>query len=1151
MSQQNKQQLKATNSANFPNNNSAFITPEKLRDFNNDIIDSVALDVDSQLSGSVVISGSLSVTGAITGDISASTDWSTITNKPSGIVSGSSQVTIGDTTGNLSGTRITGTVANATSASYAITASHALNAGASDWNDIENKPSGLVSGSSQVDYTQITNVPNGIISGSSQVSYPDLSNIPSGLVSSSQQVSDITGSSLVTSSVVDATITFTKGDSSTFDITVDNVVDSTYSQNTITTGKNLEATEIQKGTPLYFTGSGTQGNLVGVYKADAGNPARMPAGGVAGETLAAGAEGIVLLDGYIGGVNTSEFQSGDLVYVAVGGGYTNQKPTGSTNQIQYLGNVEKSAINGSGVINMMGEAHSIPNIQQGNIWIGDANGVAQSYSTSSINFALTDTNNSFTGNQTFNDITVNGTGSFAYIQSVTGSAKIIGDAYIVLNNDTPTERYAGIKVYDSGSADTTASFEFDGSTNDWFYQYSDDGGVTTEHGVALFGPEYSSKGTPTYLTNNTIPKGDGGHHLNNSNITDNGSTITLGSNTDVQGNITVTGSVSILGNLNDKVSLGDNTQVDLFQLQDPAVTSGSTYNVHSVGYQNYPSYGVAYEDAFAIEYADSNSFNHYSGLYMNGGNFTLNLSPSGSAIGKIKGSLRIRENFDGEGGATTELWGAILKLDAIGSGNLDIGTNTFTHNINIGTNNTSAQTPIQIDIAGTTQFTGSTSFTGSFGVDLDDLGNNSQTDLFKIANAESNGNSYTIITNGYQNYPGFGSQYEDTYAVEFADSSGFNYSNGLYLNGGNTTMNLTVSGSPSVSATMRMRDNGDGTANTTIFGSEVDVSAIGGGTLKLGDNGNTNTINIGNNSSITISGSISQKGDSVIDGKVTQTFGAPANNTQIDLVTITGSTDNDGRTYDIFTAGVQDYPSFGASYGDAYVIEKYNNSNYNFGSSMLVSGPRAQLSMQVSGSGNIAVVGARENGTLAQALVSGDETLIIASNGKNTISGSVDMNSTLTASLQEGYVWVGGSGDRSVLLETSSLGGDSFPYTGDAQITGSLGVTKAIGGGLHTLSITSNTASIDLTDSNTYELTLVSSADTHLDVSTFGEDAQSINILVKQPSSGNTGSISFSDDFKFGQGYSYTPTPSNSSEDMLSFLRVGSYLYGTYINNFN
>ena len=155
------------------------------------------------------------------------------------------------------------------------------------------------------------------------------------------------------------------------------------------------------------------------------------------------------------------------------------------------------------------------------------------------------------GTKTFTDIVVNGTGSFAYFVSTESELNIIGQSFIVLNNDTPTERYAGLAVYDSGSADTTASFQFDGQTNDWFYEYSDDGGVTTDHGAALFGPAYSTKGSPTYPTNNTIQKGNGGHHLLDSNITDDGSTITLGSNTYINGALSVSGSLlqTAAGNL--------------------------------------------------------------------------------------------------------------------------------------------------------------------------------------------------------------------------------------------------------------------------------------------------------------------------------------------------------------------------------------------------------------------------------------------------------------------------------------------------------------------------------------------------------------------------------------------------------------------------
>jgi hypothetical protein len=142
------------------------------------------------------------------------------------------------------------------------------------------------------------------------------------------------------------------------------------------------------------------------------------------------------------------------------------------------------------------------------------------------NVAFLDQNNTFTGtNQTFTNIIVNGTGSFSYFESVTGSAKIIGDAYIILNNNTPAERYAGVVVQDSGSAGVTASLEFDGQTNDWFYEYSDDGGATTDHGVVLFGPEYNTKGSPTYPTSNRLVKGNGDHHIVDSSITDNGTTV--------------------------------------------------------------------------------------------------------------------------------------------------------------------------------------------------------------------------------------------------------------------------------------------------------------------------------------------------------------------------------------------------------------------------------------------------------------------------------------------------------------------------------------------------------------------------------------------------------------------------------------------------
>jgi hypothetical protein len=138
--------------------------------------------------------------------------------------------------------------------------------------------------------------------------------------------------------------------------------------------KNREATTILKGTPCYITASNTSGNIAGILRADANNPARMPAACVAFEDILADAEGTAILAGFINEVNTNGFTSGQAVYVAVGGGYTNIRPTGSA-LVQPLGYIEKVGVNGSGVVQGPGHHYILPNITANHIWVGGANGV--------------------------------------------------------------------------------------------------------------------------------------------------------------------------------------------------------------------------------------------------------------------------------------------------------------------------------------------------------------------------------------------------------------------------------------------------------------------------------------------------------------------------------------------------------------------------------------------------------------------------------------------------------------------------------------------------------------------------------------------------------------------------------------------------------
>jgi hypothetical protein len=60
-----------------------------------------------------------------------------------------------------------------------------------------------------------------------------------------------------------------------------------------------------------------------------------------------------------------------------------------------------------------------------------------------------------------------------------------------------------------------------------------------------------------------------------------------------------------------------------------------------------------------------------------------------------------------------------------------------------------------------------------------------------------------------------------------------------------------------------------------------------------------------------------------------------------------------------------------------------------------------------------------------------------ATTGSNTFTGNQNIEGSLTASLQEGYVWAGGAGNISTLVATSSFGGGGSIDTGSFATTGS------------------------------------------------------------------------------------------------------------------
>ena len=253
------------------------------------------------------------------------------------------------------------------SASYAVSSSHSERADTADIADVASYVSGAnvdgaVALATTASYVEGANV-DGAVALSTTASYVEGSNVD-GIVANATTASYALSASLAENALSSSV--------------------SIYSLNTTVVGKNVSGGTIEKGTPLFFTGSGVAGNVVGLIPADAGDATLMPAGGIAGEQILDEEEGVILLDGFINGVDTSLFLTGEEIYVGVGGGYTNEAPTGSANLIQKLGNVERvDPTNGSGVIHGPSAARSLPNILEGYAWVGNSDDVPVAVATSS------------------------------------------------------------------------------------------------------------------------------------------------------------------------------------------------------------------------------------------------------------------------------------------------------------------------------------------------------------------------------------------------------------------------------------------------------------------------------------------------------------------------------------------------------------------------------------------------------------------------------------------------------------------------------------------------------------------------------------------------------------------------------------------------
>ena len=127
------------------------------------------------------------------------------------------------------------------------------------------------------------------------------------------------------------------------------------------------------------------------------------------------------------------------------------------------------------------------------------------------------------------------------------------------------------------------------------------------------------------------------------------------------------------------------------------------------------------------------------------------------------------------------------------------------------------------------------------------------------------------------------------------------------------------------------------------------------------------------------------------------------------------------------------------------------------------------------------------------------------------------------------------------------------PFSKPVGVTdsGSLTVSGSMTGVVVSMSIASTTASMDARLSNFFHLQLASGADTYLTASNISP-GQSINLQVTQQAT--SGTLSFSDQFKFPNGMPYAVSATGSGDyvvtDLVSFVSFDSQsLFGTALKN--
>ena len=897
-----------------------------------------------------------------------------------------------------------------------------------------------------------------------------------------------TGSLLVTASISNATTTFTKGDGSQFSITANNVVNATSASVAVSASVALSSSFAVSSSVanLAMTGGGLiNGTLSGATTSMRSAPylTATPATASGGNSIALGSGAYTLGAGSVAIGTATQVQG--IRGVAIG----NTVFANGLNAVAIGYNITSSVSNG---VNINGAFIYDGLIKLAYSTIVTGSVTANSFTGSLLGTASFATNATSADTASFLPSTTNlnitsisastavfQSASIGYLQTITGSVVNIGDSFIILNTSDAT-RYAGIKVEDSGSGtpqNYTASFQFDSQTNDWFYEYS--GSDPTNFGVAMFGPEYNTIGSPVYLTNNRLSKGDGGHHLNDSTITDDGTNVTfttpiagtaISASTGFNGNLTGTASFATTASFALNVTpIDTGSFVTTASIANATTTftkgDGSTFNTTVNNVVNADSASVAVSASYALFAAGAGAANSatsasqaISASFAQTALTALTASFFGGTVSSASFAATGGGLVGGTGGgAGTAMRSApyltATPATASGANSIALGSGAYTiggGTVAIGTA-TQAQATRGVAIGNTSMASGM----------------NSVAIGYNVTASGTNG----ININGIFNF----------------DGTNIRLSNSTLITGSlTTTTGAIISGSLNVTG--------------SVLGNV------------LGNNTDTYT------------------GSAAIQQVVTLT--------QTEYNAISGSAN--ANTFYVISDSIAVNPATFATTGS----NTFNGNQIISGSLSVTNG----ITGSMLGTASFAVFAIGAGG--ANSATSASYALS-ASFATSALSASF-ATSAATATSASFATSAATATSSSFATNANTATSASFATTASfyslASVTQNAVFSGSVRGEVRALSISSNTASLDCSTDNFYTLTLVSGSNTFINPSNIAA-GQTINLRVTQANPGN-GTVSFPTSVKQVSGSSYVPSVGAGPVDIVTFISFdASSLYLSNVKN--